>query len=206
MKYMRDRGRGRFIGPRPQGTGGHPMKQPRSLILLLAILTLVAAIWSFMTISAARNQTLDQRVHDVGSQLKCPVCQGESVADSPSTLSQQMRGVIRQQLQSGKSEQEVIQYFVDRYGQQIVWSPPWQGFALLAWLVPIALLLAGAFLLFTTLRSWRTTLATQPTNADDIGNIEEADLERYRAQIEEDLAASDPIFARQSQPPRTEAK
>src|SRR5579864_9649129 len=113
------------------------MKHQRPLIIL-AIIILIAAIWSFITLNAARNETLDQRVHDVASQLKCPVCQGESVADSPSTISQQMRAVIRQQLQSGKSEQEVIQYFVDRYGEQIVWSPPWQGFTLLAWLVPIA--------------------------------------------------------------------
>ena len=129
------------------------MKQRQPLFLLLALLAVIAAIWLFMILTAARNEALDQRVHDVASQLKCPVCQGESVADSPSTISQQMRAVIRQQLQSGKSEHEVIQYFVDRYGEQIVWSPPWQGFTLLAWLVPIALLLVGAFLLFIVLRS-----------------------------------------------------
>ena len=143
------------------------MKQRQPLFLLLALLAVIAAIWSFMILTAARNETLDQRVHDVASQLKCPVCQGESVADSPSTISQQMRAVIRQQLQSGKSEQEVIQYFVDRYGEQIVWSPPWQGFTLLAWLVPIALLLVGALLLFTVLRSWRTAPVTRPTSDDN---------------------------------------
>jgi len=181
------------------------MKQRQPLFLLLALLAVIAATWSFMILAAARNETLDQRVHNVASQLKCPVCQGESVADSPSTISQQMRAVIRQQLQSGKSEQEVIQYFVDRYGEQIVWSPPWQGFTLLAWLVPIALLLFGAFLLFTVLRSWRAAPVTRPTSDDnaELADIDAADLERYRAQIEDELAASDPIFANQGQ--RTEA-
>ena len=181
------------------------MKQKRPFFFVLAMLAIVGATWSFMILTAARNETLDQRVHDVASQLKCPVCQGESVADSPSTISQQMRAVIREQLQSGRSEQQVIQYFVDRYGEQIVWSPPWQGFTLLAWLVPIALLLAGALLLFTVLRYWRNLSprqdATPPANsaADEaeLANIDEAELQQYRAQIEEELAASDPIFARQ---------
>ncbi len=174
------------------------IKQKRSLFLVLAVVAVTGAIWSFMILSAARNETLDQRVHDVASQLKCPVCQGESVADSPSQISQQMRGVIRQQLQSGKSEQQIIQYFIDRYGQQIVWSPPWQGFTLLAWLVPIALLLGGVVLLFIVLRDWRTAPPTDTTGDDaELADLDDAELRRYRAQIEEELAAADPIFAPQ---------
>jgi cytochrome c-type biogenesis protein CcmH len=183
------------------------MKFQRSLIIILAIIALVGATWSFMILNAARNETLDQRVHDVASQLKCPVCQDESVADSPSTISQQMRAVIRQQLQSGKSDQQIIQYFVDRYGEQIVWSPPWQGFTMLAWLVPIVLLLIGTVLLFTVLRNWRSTPPTQPddTNDPELADIDPAELELYRAQIEEDLAESDPIFVHRPQSQRTEA-
>lgn len=174
------------------------IKQKRSLLLVLAVVAVTGAIWSFMILRAAHNETLDQRVHDVASQLKCPVCQGESVADSPSQISQQMRGVIRQQLQSGRSEQQIIQYFIDRYGQQIVWSPPWQGFTLLAWLVPIALLLGGAILLLMVLRDWRTAPPTD-TTADDaeLADVDDAELRRYRAQIEAELAADDPIFAPQ---------
>src|SRR6266536_6637219 len=130
--------------------------QRRPLFIALAVLAIVGAVWSYVFLQNPPPPPLDQRVHDVASQLKCPICQGESVADSPSQLAQQMRGVIRQQLQSGRSDQQVIQYFVDRYGQQIVWSPPWQGFMLLAWLVPIALLLGGAVLLFMVLRDWYT--------------------------------------------------
>jgi cytochrome c-type biogenesis protein CcmH len=183
------------------------MKHQRPFIIILAIIALVGATWSFMILNAAHNETLDQRVHDVASQLKCPVCQGESVADSPSTISQQMRAVIRQQLQAGKSDQQIIQYFVDRYGEQIVWSPPWQGFTLLAWLVPIVLLLIGIFLLFTVLRNWRSASATQPTETDEpeLTDIDPAELELYRAQIEDELAESDPIFAYQPQSQRTEA-
>lgn len=178
------------------------MKHRPALFLLLAVVAIIGAIWSFMILTSTHTETLDQRVHTVASQLKCPICQGESVADSPSQLAQQMRAVIRQQLQSGKSEQQIIQYFADRYGTGIVWSPPWQGFALLAWLVPIALLLAGGILLFTVLRNWRVRSSVALSDDDpELANVDESELERYRAEIEDELAASDPIFAR----PRMEA-
>ena|SRR5437588_2161806 len=181
------------------------MKQKRPLIIIIAAAAIVAAIWSYVFLHNPVQQTLDQRVHDVGAQLKCPICQGESVADSPSQLAQQMRGVIRQQLQSGKSEQQVIQYFQASYGEQIVWSPPWQGFSLLAWLVPIGLMLGGTVLLFFVLRDWRTrTPANLPTEDAELANVDEAELAVYRTQLERELAAEDAIFVQQRQS-RTEA-
>src|SRR5579872_4109029 len=125
----------------------------RSLLIVIAVIAIVAAVWSFAIWHNPPRETLDQRVQDVASQLICPVCQGESVASSPATIAQQMRAVIRQQLQAGQSEAQVIQYFKARYGPQIVWTPQWQGFDLMAWLVPIALLLLGVVILFYVLRS-----------------------------------------------------
>src|SRR5256885_11261687 len=142
------------------------MKKRRPLLIVIASISILAAIWSYVLLSQPPKQTLDQRVHDVASQLKCLVCQGESVADSPATLSLQMRGVIRQQLQSGKSEQEVIQYFVSRYGDRILLLPPMQGLTLLAWLVPIALMICGMLLVFFVLRSWQLHANKGPDDAD----------------------------------------
>ncbi len=130
------------------------------------------------------------------SQLKCPVCQGESVADSQATIAQQMRQVIREQLQSGKSEQDVVQYFVHSYGDQIVWLPLWQGFSLLAWLIPMAFLLGGAVLVFIVLREWRAGAAVIGASSivaqDEISL--DADLQQYRAQLEAELAEEDSLF------------
>jgi cytochrome c-type biogenesis protein CcmH len=169
------------------------MRQRGALWLLLTLVFLVAALWSFLSLNAATHKTLDQRVQEVGAQLKCPVCQGESVADSPSLIAQQMRGSIRAQLQAGKSEQEVIQYFVNSYGPGIVWTPQWQGFTLLAWLVPIVLLLGGVGLLFMTLREWR---AAAPDSTNEDRRASDADLEPYRAQLEQELADEDALFRR----------
>jgi len=180
------------------------MKKRHSLLLFLGVVAIVSSIWLYTLLLSPSRQTLDQRVHDVASQLKCLVCQGESVADSPATLSLQMRGVIRQQLQSGKSEQEVIQYFVSRYGDRILLSPPWQGLTLLAWLVPIALMIGGVLLLFVVLRNWQSYSDKESDDADkaESVNIDEKELVFYQRQIEQELAAEDPVFSR----PRSEVE
>lgn len=192
----------------------HKIAQRRAQFLVLSVLILIAAIWSAMLIHSSTQKTLDQRVQEVASQLKCPICQNESVADSPSSLAQQMRMVIRQQLQSGKSEQEVVQYFVRSYGDQIINTPPWQGFYLLIWLVPIALLLGGVVLLWFTLRDW-SSLATPvaasrsaslPEEDTDLSQLDEAEMELYRLQLERELAEEDSIFSRQESRPGTEVR
>lgn len=183
-------------------------KPRRSLFLLLAALALMATVWSWLALAVPKEQTLDQRVKNVASQLRCPVCQGESVAEAPAPLAQQMRQVIREQLQAGRSDQEIVQYFASRYGEQnVVWSLPRQGFALLAWIAPIVLLLAGGVLLFFVLRDWQAggALSGSPglVSNSDVKDHEynnggrrpvDAELEQYRAQIEHELAADDPLF------------
>ena len=174
---------------------------------------LVAALWSYMSFTASTHETLDQHVQKLGAQLKCPVCQGESVADSSVDRAQQIRAIIRQQILAGQSDQQIIEYFSERYGDQIVWSPPWWGFSLLAWLAPIALLLGGMVLILFTLRDWRTSMVNVAANAvrqgkhtgldtgsvvqeedTELGDMNEAELAQYRTQLERELAAEDVLF------------
>jgi cytochrome c-type biogenesis protein CcmH len=177
------------------------MRQKRSLLLVLAAVALVAVIWVTTGLLSARNQTLDQRANAVASQLKCPVCQNESVADSPSWIAQQMRDTIRQQLQEGKSEQDIIQYFRQRYGDSIVWTPQWQGVGMLAWIVPVLLLLAGLLFVYFTVRDWRAiTVASAGARREDSkehdSTWDEADVQRYRRRLEQELAEEDALFER----------
>lgn len=174
----------------------HCVRRSSALFPILSALAIIAAIWSTLLIIKPKQETLDQRVQNVAAQLKCPVCQGESVADSQATIAQQMRQIMREQLQSGKSEQEVVQYFVRSYGDQIVWLPLWQGFSLLAWLVPIAFLLGGAVLVCIVLREWRAGIAVAGVNdrVSEAGSPLNADLEQYRAQLEAELADEDALF------------
>jgi cytochrome c-type biogenesis protein CcmH len=182
------------------------LRQRFSLILLLAALVLVVAVWSTLWLVGPKQQTLDQRVQSVAAQLKCVVCQGESVADSQASLAQQMRLVIRDQLQQGRSDQEVLQYFAQRYGEEIIWSPAWQGFSLLTWLMPIIFWLGGAALIFFLLREWRASARRVGGSGDEVEEKAdvlaaeeigfEPELEPYRAQLEAELAAEDVLFRR----------
>ena len=155
----------------------------RSVLATSAVLVVVLAIWGATLLAAARPRSLDDRVTEVASQLQCLPCQGESVADSPSSWAAQVRAVIRQRLASGQSEQQVIQYFVDRYGENIRQDPPKSGFTLLMWLGPLAALAAGMALVALVARRWRAVATTTTPDAEDaeLAGLSEQDLEPYRA-------------------------
>lgn len=163
----------------------------RSVQVGLAILVLVGAIWLATMASSARPPTLDERVNQVASQLQCPICNGESVADSPSGLAAQMRAVIRQQLQNGASEQQVIAYFVSRYGDGIRQDPPKSGFTLLMWLGPVVMLLAGVFVVGRVARSWWTlapaAAAADPEADPALETLSADDERRLRQLLEAEL-------------------
>ncbi len=97
---------------------------------------------------------LDEQVRQVAAQLRCPVCQNLSVADSPSETAQQMRGVIRDQLQAGKTREEIKAYFLSKYGDWILLSPRPRGLNLLVWLGPFAATAAGLAAATLAVRRW----------------------------------------------------
>lgn len=113
------------------------------LLLLLAVSRLAYA------------DTVDDETRRIGKQLQCPVCSGAPVSDSPSELAGQMRNVIRAKLQAGESEEQIIGYFVERYGDSILIEPPRHGFGLAVWIAPVGALAIGALFVWSMLRSWR---------------------------------------------------
>lgn len=99
------------------------------------------------TIAEARTTAL-------ASQLRCPVCQGLSIQDSPSELSQQMRALVKEQVEAGKSDDEIRSYFVARYGEWILLKPRPRGANLLVYALPLALLVAGGAAVALSVRRW----------------------------------------------------
>lgn len=97
---------------------------------------------------------LDVRVREVASRLRCPVCQQLSILESPAELAQQMKAVVRERLAAGQSEDEIIAYFVSKYGEWILLDPPKHGFNLVVWLMPVAALGGGVLLLALAFRRW----------------------------------------------------
>jgi cytochrome c-type biogenesis protein CcmH len=102
----------------------------------------------------ATTSDLEARVREVASQLRCPICQGLSVGDSPSELADEMRTLVREQLQQGKTSAEVLDYFAQRYGEWILLAPPKRGFNLVIWVLPFVLLPIGAAAVYVGARRW----------------------------------------------------
>ena len=128
-----------------------------------------AAALILAAVSAGAVQVDEQTVHDVASELRCVVCQSLSVADSPSETANQMRGIIRERLAAGESPAQVRAYFVEKYGDWILLSPPASGFTLLVWVVPFIGLALGLVLVAVVVRRWsrgsRAPVATPPDPA-----------------------------------------
>ena len=100
------------------------------------------------------DSALEARTREVASVLRCPVCQGLSIQDSPSELSLQMKDVVRQQLKAGKSPEEVKAYFVSKYGEWILMEPTRKGFNWAVYLLPVAVVAAGAGVIVMAVRRW----------------------------------------------------
>jgi cytochrome c-type biogenesis protein CcmH len=112
-------------------------------------------------VSATEDSVLEARTTEVASTLRCPVCQGESIQDSPSELAQDMRAVVREQLREGKTPEEIKAYFVSKYGEWILLEPRMTGLNVLLYVFPVFLVLGGLAIVVFLVRRW--TAAPQAT-------------------------------------------
>jgi cytochrome c-type biogenesis protein CcmH len=101
---------------------------------------------------ALAGEELEAEAHRVSALLRCPVCQGLSVADSPVDLARDMRGQVRELLAEGYSEEQILDYFEHAYGEFVRLEPKLSGVNWLVWLAPIAGLLGGALVVGWALR------------------------------------------------------
>lgn len=109
------------------------------------------------------DSVLEARTTAVASTLRCPVCQGESIQDSPSTLAQQMRAVVRDKLRNGESPEQVKAYFVARYGEWILLEPKMTGLNVILYVLPVVLILGGIVVIVILVRRWTNTPEPEPT-------------------------------------------
>ncbi|HEX9443142.1 MAG TPA: cytochrome c-type biogenesis protein CcmH [Candidatus Binatia bacterium] len=127
--------------------------------------TLLTAHLLAYSLPAAEPPDLEEQTRIIAAELRCPVCQNLSVADSPSELAQQMRALVREQLEQGKSPDEVKKFFVSKYGDWVLLAPPARGVGLLLWILPGAAALAGVALVAVVLRRRVGKKAAAPAEA-----------------------------------------
>lgn len=193
-------GSGRTIlrpGPRPGtrpgqrsrsgiGRGLHWLPLPGFWLKLVLVLALTLGLGLTMggnnntaraqvvTPAPLENSIYDSDTFKVADQLQCPVCQGVTVAYSNSGLAQQMRLLIKKKLETGETKEQILQYFVDRYGESILTNPPKSGFTLLVWLLPVAGLLVGAGTVGYALRNWKARIRSQTGRVQSGSLLQEA--------------------------------
>jgi cytochrome c-type biogenesis protein CcmH len=139
-----------------------------------ALLALFAMV--LLAAPALAESDLDAQTREVAKDLRCKICTNLSVADSQSDLAKDMRKIIREQLQQGKSRAEIEQYFVARYGEEVLLDPPKRGFNLFVWGSPVLLLVVGLLVLGFAVNKWSARrpaqLLPQPA-ADELAGYDE---------------------------------
>ncbi len=152
------------------------MKRPAALVALVSLL------FPLFAGGAPPPGAVDEEtVHRIAAQLRCVVCQNLSVADSPSEMANQMRGIIRERLRGGDTPEQVVAYFVDKYGEWILLSPRPRGFNLLVWTLPFGGIAAGLVAILLLTRRWSRRVATEPVPEA----IDPATRERIRREMSE---------------------
>lgn len=140
--------------------------KPRVLFVVL-LLTLSFSATAKEAQPSAADPVLEERVMNLSKELRCLVCQNETLADSRADLAVDLRGQIREQMQAGKTDREIITYLTDRYGKFILYNPPIDPTTYLLWFGPFVLLLGGLFVLFRYLKQRRDLIVEEPLSAED---------------------------------------
>ena len=146
------------------------MKSFFFLIIVVASLPVFALAKE--ALPAASDPALEERVMKLSKELRCLVCQNETLADSRAELAEDLRNQIREQMRSGKSDKEIVAYLTARYGKFILYNPPVDPTTYLLWFGPFVLLLAGLFMLFRYVKQRRELIVEQPLSAEERLRVE----------------------------------
>ncbi len=159
-----------------------PSTWPRSLVLVLWLLPVL-----LLSGGAALAQDLpydEEEAQSIDRSLMCPVCPAETIDQAQVELARQMRGVVRDMLAQGFSRAEILDFFADRYGPGVLAAPPKSGVNLLAWILPVAGIVAALVGALAILRSMTAGGGGQPATGAPL----EDGLEPYLEAIDRDLS------------------
>lgn len=143
----------------------------RALLVSLLFVTMPAVADG----TAVNESPLDRQVLDIAKDLRCTVCQNQPISESNADLARDMRAIIREQLQAGKTKPEIMDYFVQRYGDYVLLKPPGRGAGFVVWAVPAAVfaLLAGFAALFLRRRK-HASESPPPLSDEDTARVARA--------------------------------
>ncbi len=134
---------------------------------VLAILALLLSLPFVTAAQAIDEPELDERVRVLSQQLRCLVCQNETLADSQAMLATDLKRQIREQMKAGKSDKEILAFLTERYGDFVLYRPPVKRITYLLWFGPFILLAGGFYVLFRYIKSRREQIQDKPLSAEE---------------------------------------
>ncbi|MFO1327754.1 MAG: cytochrome c-type biogenesis protein [Rubrivivax sp.] len=132
------------------------------VLLLLALLLTVFGARAGEAQNVAADPVLEARVNALAAELRCLVCQNQTIADSHADLAVDLKNQVREQLRSGRSEQQVIDYMTQRYGDFVLYRPPFKATTVLLWAGPALLLVVGVGVFWRSLRRTQEESTAEP--------------------------------------------
>jgi len=125
------------------------------------------------------GQQLERRTMEIASELRCPVCQGLAIGDSPSIMAANMKAQVRELLERGYTEPQILSYFEKSYGQFVLLKPKFQGVNALVWILPLLALAVGFILVVSKAKKLETApvkaaaIAEEPTDDPYLARVRE---------------------------------
>ena len=174
-----------------QGTHTGGVRFPAAVNAPLRKTTFFAAILAILIVlsvaaCATETPTIEERAQSIDQRLMCPVCPAETIDQSQADVAIQMRELVREKLRDGESEDQIFNFFVDRYDKGVLAEPPAEGFNILVWVIPPLAFLLGLALIWLGFRQLtRSPHNFTPTSGGDW----QADSASYLREIDEEFEA-----------------
>jgi cytochrome c-type biogenesis protein CcmH len=142
-------------------------------LLLLCVLQSVALAQVPIEDKPSDDPAVEARLAKLSHELRCLQCQNQTLADSPSAIAADLRREIREQMEAGKSDKEIVAFLTQRYGDFILYKPRVTPLTYLLWFGPFLVLIGGLILLFRYVRQRRDAIIEKPLTADERRRAEE---------------------------------
>ncbi len=151
------------------GAGDGGLKAGRVVILAVLLFSLLSSWTGAQEVHL--DPALEREAREIEKLLRCPVCVGQTVAESQTEVSQKIKAEIRRMLAEGKTRDEILNYYVSQYTEWILMMPPRRGIGLVVWVLPVLIFLAGGIWLWGFLSRHRSSRAAGggPVGAADAG-------------------------------------
>ena len=135
------------------------------------------------------EEALEKTASELYGRIMCPICPGQTIAQSTNETSKQMRNLVLKKLRQGETKEAILQYFTSRYGERIMAKPTKKGLNLMLWFLPFVFLSLAAIVIYSLIRHW-----AKKVQVETVTHFEKAEIAEYKERLEKELKEFDDGF------------